>query len=276
MAATEFTSEPQPHFELAEECDLAEMMQVVLRVGLLMLQAGTVSFRVEQAMQRVAVGLGADRLDAYVTLTGITASIHRSRQHYTQIVRVMGIGVDMNRLAAVEFLSMHLPENATPKMLAVLLDKIEKIPPVYPLHLVLVTVAIGCGAFALLQGGGWIEFAAAAVGAGGGQATRIYLRSLKLNPIPITVVCSAIAILICFSIVHTFDRLGYDTLNAQYGYLSSVLFLVPGAPLITASLDLIRFDLVSGLSRIAYVLILIFSLAAGILTAGVFVNFSIL
>lgn len=262
--------------KIAANFELAEIMQVVMRVGVLMLQSGTVSFRVEQAMNRVALGLGAERLDAYVTLTGITASIHRSQQHYTQIARVKGIGVDMNRLGAVEYLSLHMPDNASPKLVAALLDTIEKIPPVYPLPVVLLAVAIACGAFALLQGGNWIDFVAAAVGAGVGQAIRVYLRSLKLNLIPITVVCAAIAILVASGVMHGCAMLGYRTLTPQAGYLSSVLFQVPGAPLITAALDLIRFDLVSGMSRIVYALILIFSLAAGILTAGVFIDFSIL
>lgn len=72
--------------------ELVEIMQAVMRVGVLMLKCGTVSFRVEQAMQRVAIGLGAERLDAYVTLTGITASIHCRNVHYTQIARVTGLG----------------------------------------------------------------------------------------------------------------------------------------------------------------------------------------
>ncbi|MBF2027371.1 MAG: threonine/serine exporter family protein [Oscillatoriales cyanobacterium C42_A2020_001] len=257
-------------------CELADIMQVVMRVGVLMLQAGTVSFRVEQAMQRVALGLGAERLDAYVTFTGITASVHRGNQHYTQIARVSSVGVDMNRVGAVEFLSLHLPADASPSKLMALLDKIEQIPAVYPLPLVLLAVAIACGAFALLQGGGLVEFVGAAVGAGVGQTVRVYLRSLKLNLVPTTVVCAAIATLLCYLVVQGFAMVGQPTTYAQYGYVSSVLFQVPGAPLVTAALDLIRFDLLSGISRITYALILIFSLAAGIITAGALVNFSIM
>ena len=257
-------------------CELADIMQVVMRVGVLMLRAGTVSFRVEQAMTRVALAFGVDRLDAYVTFTGITASIHRGRQHYTQIARVSGVAVDMNRLSAVELLSKHISTGTSPTQVAMALEKIEHLPGGYSVPFVGFVVAIACGAFASIQGGGITEFVCASVGSAFGFGARLYLRSLRLNLIPTTVVCSAIAILMCYLMVQAFENTPYFSANPEYAYISSVLFLVPGAPLVTAALDLIRFDLISGMSRITYALLLLFSIAIGIVLAGSFVNFSIL
>lgn len=127
-------------------------MQVVMRVGTLMLRSGTISFRVEQAMERVALQLGVDRLDTYVTLTGITASIHRGNEHYTQVTHIKSIGVNMACLSAVEYLSQNLP-SCTPTSLSAMLDKIEHMPPQYPLVTTIPMIAIACGAFAVLSGG---------------------------------------------------------------------------------------------------------------------------
>jgi uncharacterized membrane protein YjjP (DUF1212 family) len=260
--------------------ELAELLQVVIRVGVMLLRGGTMSWRVEQAMHRIAKALGADRLDVYVTLTGITASIHRGQQHYTQIMRVTSIGVDMNRVSAVEYLSMHLPPDITPQQVMAQLDGIEQLRPVYPMPVVVGAVAIACGAFALIQGGGWPEWLAAAVGAGIGQRVRLQLRQWKLNVLPLTVMCAAISSLCCFlalqGVRFAEGRAGLLSPFTQAALLSSVLFLVPGMPLITAALDLVRFDLVSGLSRIAYASLLLCSIAIGLMVSLVVVRFSIL
>lgn len=256
--------------------DLGEIMQVVLRIGTMMLQSGTISFRVEQAMQRVAVGLGAERLDAYVTLTGIQASLHSGSQHYTQIARIKGMGVDMSRLSTVEHLTQHLPEAATPASLHALLDKIEQTAPPYPRSWVILAVAIACGAFAILSGGSLMDGVAALVSAGLGLSLRFSLQQRHLNPIAVTVVCAAVATLICHGLVTGLALFQLRSPQPQASFLAAVLFQVPGTLLVTAALDLVRLDLISGLARIAYALLQLFSVALGILVVMSVVGISIL
>ncbi|MCU0524430.1 MAG: threonine/serine exporter family protein [Elainella sp. Prado103] len=256
--------------------ELVEIMQVVMRVGVLMLQSGTVSFRVEQAMQRVAIGLGAERLDAYVTLTGVTASIHCGHYHYTQIARVTRLGVDMSRLSAVEYLTLYIPGTATPADLCRQLDKIEQGAPPYSANLVILAVGIACGAFALLSGGKGSDGLAAAISAGLGLGLRLQLQQRRLNGIAVTVICSAVATIICYSMMQGLALLQVRSPLPQAGFLSAVLFQVPGMLLVTASLDLVRLDLMSGMARVIYALIQLFSVAIGILIVMAFVDFSIL
>ncbi len=256
--------------------ELVEIMQVVMRVGVLMLKSGTISFRVEQAMHRVAVGLGAERLDAYVTLTGITASLHCGDQHYTQISRVTSLGVDMHRLSAVEYLSLHLPEAATPTQICTLLDQIEQSPPPYPDGLVIAGVAAACGAFALLSGGQWMDGCAACFSSALGLRLRMLLQHQHLNSIAITVICAAVATLICGGIVKILALFQITSPLPQSSFLAAVLFQVPGMLLVTATLDLVRLDLISGLARVTYALIQLFSVAIGILIVMTFTNLSIL
>lgn len=245
-------------------------MQVVMRVGTLMLRSGTISFRVEQSMQRIAHALGVERLDAYVTLTGIIASIHCGSQHYTQMGRIKTLGTDMNRVSLVESLTRTIDRPTPPKTIVAALDAIEQHRPLYPRSLIVLSIALACGAFALLGGGQLVEFIGATLGAGVGQAIRFKLIDRKLNPIPITVLCAAIATLLCYFTTFALESVGHSTPTPQYGFQASVLFLVPGVPLVTSALDLVRFDLVSGLSRLMYALLLLFSIAVGILiTLGI-------
>jgi uncharacterized membrane protein YjjP (DUF1212 family) len=244
--------------------DLVAMMQIVMRVGVIMLQSGTVSFRVEQAMQRVALGLGAERLDAYVTLTGVTATIHCGDEHYTQIARTTRLDVDMHRLSAVEHLTHHLPPQATPEVLSTLLNKIEQMPSPYPTNLILLAVAVACGAFAVLSGGNGLDGLAACLSAGCGLRLRWGLQARYLNPIAVTVICAAVATSICYALVQGFAQFQVVSPSPQASFLAAVLFQVPGMLLVTASLDLVRLDLLSGLARVTYALIQLFSVALGI------------
>lgn len=261
--------------EPCEDYPLTDIMQVVMRVGILMLRSGTISFRVEQAMNRVALALGVDRLDAYVTLTGITASAHRGAEHYTQVARIQSIGVNMTCLSAVEYLSQHLP-TCTPESLSVMLDKIEHTPPQYPLRLLIPMIAIACGAFAVLSGGDGIDFGAASAGAGMGQLLRHALGRIRLNAIAATVSSAAIATLSTHYTLQVLRLAGLDSPTAETGYLASVLFLVPGMPLVTATLDFFRFDIVSGLTRATYALIVMIAVALGVLLAIALTGASIL
>lgn len=256
--------------------ELVAMMQVIMRVGVIMLQSGTVSFRVEQAMNRVALGLGAERLDAYVTLTGITATIHCGDQHYTQIARTTRLDVDMHRLSLVEHLSRNLPPQATPEMLHGVLQKIDQVPPPYPAGLILLAVAVACGAFALISGGTRLDGLIACLSAGAGLWLRWRLQARLLNPIAVTVICAAAATGFCYGLVQGFARFQIVSPSPQTSFLAAVLFQVPGMLLVTAVLDLVRIDLLSGLARITYALIQLFSVALGILIVLTLTNLTLL
>lgn len=256
---------PQPDRHPQSDPNLADIMQIVIRIGVLMLRSGTVSFRVEQAMSRAAITLGAERLDAYVTYAGIMASLHHRDRHYTQIARVKNVGVDMNRLSAVERLSQNIPPTASSDNVAQVLDKIESVPPLYSLPVNVFVIAIACGAFAALNQGGMTECIAAVVGAGSGQLLRKLLQQSQLNLIAITVMCAAIATLLCHLTLQGLALAGLPASTVQAGFLAAVIFLVPGMPLVTAALDLVRFDLVSGLTRTAHALLIMFSVAIGVL-----------
>ncbi|WAL58792.1 threonine/serine exporter family protein [Thermocoleostomius sinensis] len=277
-------SQPEREPSTAEESlasplgatDLADVMQAIMRIGILMLRSGTVSFRVEQAMHRSAKALGADRLDAFVTLTGIMASVHCNNQHYTQIARVKNVGADMNRLSAVERLSQTIPPHTTADTVCQILDQIEAAPLLYPNPLRIVLVAVACGCFAVLNQGDAIEWLAAAGGAGVGQTVRSYLQQSHLNLIAVTIPCAAIATVVCHLIMQGVALIGWTPENTQAGFLATVLFLVPGMPLVTAALDLVRFDLSSGMARIAHALIVMFSVAIGILLVVPLIGLSIL
>ncbi len=243
---------------------LAEVMQVTMRIGTLMLSSGTSSYRVKQAMRAVAATLGMERLTAHVMLTEITDSGFSGPYCHTEVGEIATIGVNANRLAALEQLYLTLPVTVTPSMVAATLDRIAALQPLYSVSLTAIAVGLACGAFAALNAGGMVEFIAASVGAGIGQALRSQLLRRRLNQFAVTLCCAILAAGAYYLIVQGLMQFGLATPNHAAGYMSSVLFLVPGFPLVTAALDLARLDFSAGVSRIAYGLMLLTAGAIGV------------
>ncbi len=236
-----------------------------------MLRSGAASFRAEQTLCRVARALGVEQIEAYVTPTGIIASVYSGSEHRTQIVRVMGIGVDLNRVSALETLSRQVTATDQPVQLLVQIEAIEKLPRQYPAVLVVITVGLACGALAVILGGGLLEFAAAAVASTLTQALRMRLIALHLNPIPLTVICSTLASTLGVILVRLMSAP-----KPEIAVVASVLLLVPGVPLITSLLDLLRFYLLSGLARGAYAGLILISIGLGVVITLAITGFAIL
>jgi uncharacterized membrane protein YjjP (DUF1212 family) len=263
---------------------LADVLRVTLRLGILLLRSGTASVRVEQGMTRVALVLGVDRIESFVTPTGIIASVYSGREHRTQIERLNSLGVDMNRVCELELLSRHLPIDATVESVSAAIELIEKKPSVYARPLVTLWAAVACGALAVILNGGVVEFIAAALGAASAQTLRFRLVDAKIRMVPVIVACASLATLVSWGVL----RLGYPMMlsrlleiglpltNPRAGVVASVLLLVPGVGLVTAFLDVIRFDLLAGLARGVYAFTLFVAIAIGMLLVLAWTGFSII
>ncbi len=251
--------------------ELADILRVAIRVGILMLQSGSASFRADQVVNRIALALGVDRVEAYVTPTVIVASVYSGHEHRTQIAKPSGLGVNMSRITALDHLSRNMPPDPTPVLITQLVDEIEHRPPEYPAWLVILSVGLACGAFAVILGGGPHEFIASTVGALAAQMVRMRMVAARYNPIPITVICAVIATGLSLLMVHLLVAP-----LPRLGVIASVLLLVPGVPLVTSILDMTRFDLVSGLSRGLHAVLLLISIGIGMLLILAWTGFNVL
>ena len=109
-------------------------------------------------------------------------------------------------------------------------------------------------AFAFLNNGRWQECLAAAIAAGCGKLVQLLLRRLHLNHLVIIAVAATTACLVYMLSAQLLQHLLPTAENPLHeaAFTSAILFLVPGFPLLTAALDLARFDFTSGVSRLLY------------------------
>ncbi len=261
---------PVPTQPTDDELQLIRQSGVALRIGRLSLSAGTGSYRVKSSMARVAHAIGVDRHEAHVTLTEITTTSHRGPSFRTEVAEVRSVGINADRLAELERLAGSLAArtaaggSATVDEVSAALDRIEHKPPLYPDVVNALWAAVACAAFAFLNHGGPIEMAGAFVAAWLGQLLRRTLLHRGLNQFGVTMLAAALACLAYLGVVTALHGLGATEVRHAAGYVSAVLFLVPGFPLVTGGLDLAKLDFSAGVARLTYALMILTSAALAV------------
>ncbi len=244
--------------------DLAEKLDAVCRMGSLMLTSGTGSYRVKAAMGRVAAALGVEQLEAEVTLTEIVATTRSGKSFRTQVVEVPVPAVNAHRIAQLMRVSLRARPGLRADDLQRQLDLVEATRPLYATWAVLLATAVACLAFAFLNNGRWQECLAAGIGAAAGKAVQLALRHRRLNQLAIVAVAAFTACGV-YLLAAEFAQFVFPNATAihEVAFTSAMLFLVPGFPLLTAALDLARFDIISGLSRLTYATMITLAAAMG-------------
>jgi uncharacterized membrane protein YjjP (DUF1212 family) len=248
------------------ELELIRRSGTVLRVGRLSLSAGTGSYRVKASMARVARALGIDRHEALVTLTEITTTSHRGPSFRTEVIEVRTIGVNVDRLTSLEHLAgrVEASGHASVEEVTAELDRIADKPPLYPVVLNALWAAIACAAFSFLNSGGVVEVLGVLVGAFLGQALRRTMLHRGFNQFGVTMLCATFACLGYLGFVGLLQATGVTGTGHDAGYVSAVLFLIPGFPLVTGFLDLAKLDFSAGVARLTYALMILTSAALAV------------
>lgn len=254
-----------------DELELIRRSGVALRVGRLSLSAGTGSYRVKASMARMARALGIDRHEAHVTLTEITTTSHRGRSFRTEVTEVRSVGINADRLSRLEALVSRLEARklrdgveTTVEEATAALDDIAARAPLYPALLNALWSGIACAAFAFLNNGGPVEVIAVFVGASLGQALRRALLHRGYNQFGVTMLAAALGAFTYLGFVTVLHGVGAIGVRHEAGYVSAVLFLIPGFALVTGALDLAKLDFSAGVARLVYALMILTSAALAV------------
>lgn len=253
--------------ESLEPVSLIEQSRVIIRTGRMMLAAGTASYRVKQAMRAVASSLGIDQHSNHVSMTDIAATSHRGRIFRTEVAENRSFAINSDRLAELDRMRRSLPARTTPSDIHRALDDIEARGALYPGVANAAFAGVACAAFAVLNNANPVEVAIVFVAAFLGQTMRRTLAHRGFNPFGTTVAAATVSVGTYLAGISLASLAVNDLEIHAAGYISSVLFLLPGFPLITGALDMAKMDLQAGLQRIAYGTML--TMAAGVSVWGV-------
>jgi uncharacterized membrane protein YjjP (DUF1212 family) len=241
---------------------LGEALDALLRFAALMLAAGDTAFRVRESTNLVAARLGVERLALHVALDSLTATARRDGEQLTASRDVAAPGINAGRIAALERLARSSVPDLTPAALAASLDTIEAAPSSHSIVTVAVAIGLASGCFSFLNGGDSLATLAASAAGGLGQAARALMFRRRLNQYAVTVLAAAFAsgvyCLLVSAVSATFGA------AKAVGFISSVLFLVPGFPLVASLLDLLQHQTVAGVARLFYGTLLLLAAAFGL------------
>ena len=244
---------------VAIDAPLAEKAILVGRIGLMQLSAGAGAYRVRDSMNTIAETLGIT-CSADVGLTSINYTCFDEGKSYAESLTLKTTGINTHKLMSVSLFVKEFPKKAGKYSISAInetLDKIKFREGNYQPWMVSLAAAFACGAFTFLLGGGWIEMLCAFIGAGLGNFVRVKMLHRKITLFANLV--AGVAVACCAYIVsETVAEMLFHLSSAhQCGYICSMLFVIPGFPLITGGIDIAKLDMRSGIERISYAVLII-------------------
>ncbi len=173
-------------------------------------------------------------------------------------------GINAWRIGELEQLTKSVGPGITPREIAVKLAEIEAAPHRYSDPQIAAAIGVASGAFAFLNGGAAVEMMAAGIGGGVGQWLRSWLSRRQLNQYGVATLSAVTASAIYVLAATLAGQIGFGFARHPAGFISSVLFLVPGFPLIAALFDLLQHQTVAAVSRLAYGTMILLAVALGL------------
>ncbi|MCF2706946.1 threonine/serine exporter family protein [Arcanobacterium haemolyticum] len=230
----------------------------------MLLSAGASSFRVKDGMARLAKAVGIEEHHAQVTYTEITTTAYANGTFRTELAEQRAMGVDAARIDQLNYFVKTLPERMLVEQAEAELDKIASHGPLYSPLVSSLASGFACAGFCFLNKGGIVECFAVLIAAFFGQRLRKFLMKRRVNHFGVWLLCGVAAVSIYILLVWAMHQAGWIDATHSGGSVSAVLFLVPGFPLVTSILDLIRQDFSAGISRGVYVAMLLIASAAAV------------
>jgi uncharacterized membrane protein YjjP (DUF1212 family) len=243
--------------------ELEEMGQLLLDVGSKLMVSGATTERVRITVDRMADAFGCD-VELFITHRALSMTIRDAATGLSSssVLRTPPHAVDYGLVSGISILSWRTAEEkwSVGKIKAELAQLEAK--PRYPRWLVLSLVALAGASFCRIFGGDRMEMANTFIATFLGLFVLQATRKSRFNPYLCVFFASISASLV--------SGIGYksglsDTM--EHAFAASVLFLIPGIPLINALTDMIDGNVLNGWVRGVHAFLTIFMVALGLMFA---------
>lgn len=235
-----------------------QLARAVTKVGMILLESGAETYRVEDTMTRICKAYGADVVDAYATPTMllISFSIHGDLVH--NIKRTSIKSVDLQKIDRINALSRRIVVDQIPiDDLLVLLEEYNS-QPKYKDFTMIMAAGIATFGFGFFFGGTLIDALCAFLLGILMKIILIFLNKIEFNPFFTNVIGGAFITLGSY----VFKCMGVcDSMDIVI--ISTIMLLVPGLALTNAIRDSVSGDLVSGLARTTEAIFIAIAIALG-------------
>ena len=257
----------------AKNASLHDKASLVGRMGYLLLGSGSSAWRVRAVMNKISRALGII-CNADIGLLTIEYTCVENGEFVTGALSLPTTGVNTDRINALEDFAngfAQRTEKYSAEQFHRILDNIVKTPPNYNAWQLGLASGAACCAFTYLLEGGPVEMICAFFGAGIGNFIRKKMLEKHITLVGNVSIAVASACVVYVLLLKLAEHLFGFTEMHQAGYICSMLFIIPGFPLITGGMDLAKLELRSGIERLLYACIIIVTATiTGWITATIF------
>ena len=225
-----------------------------------MLRAGNTAARTREWIEVIAHKMGFDAVSVSLSLDNITASVRRAGECATRMREIGPPGINAWRIAELEQLAKAPGPGLAPREIAVRLSQIDSTMPRYSSLQIVAAVGAASSGFAFLNGAA----VPAAIGGGVGQWVRLWLSRRQVNHYGVAALSAVVASGMYVLAAVLARYVGFGFAHYPAGFIASVLFLVPGFPLIAALFDLLQYQTVAAVSRLVYGVMILLAVAFGL------------
>ncbi|MCY1722710.1 threonine/serine exporter family protein [Prolixibacteraceae bacterium Z1-6] len=241
----------------------------LLEIGALLMSSGASTHRTRITMKRIANSLGY-RIELLITQRALMLTIIETDQEYffSRMKRISPLHPNFKMVSGISHLSWNVKEQNWPvEKINTELQRLKSLPH-YPRWILLVMVGAAGAGFCNLFGGDVINMGVAFIATVIGLFTRQEAVRRKFNPY-LSVFFAALVASFIAGLSEKF-AIGAEPDKAV---ATSVLFLVPGIPLINSVTDMFDGNIQNGIVRAINGLIIAFAIALGLFTSKMILNF---
>ncbi|WP_417888032.1 threonine/serine ThrE exporter family protein [Zunongwangia sp.] len=235
---------------------------LLLKVGTLLMSSGANTNRVRITMQRIANGYNYDA-DFLITHRAIMLTIHKDEKLvFDEVRQAKGLLPNFRVVSGLSKLSWRIVEEKL--SINKVNEEVIRLQSLshYPRILVLAIVALACSSFCRLAGGGFLEMLVVYIGSFMGLFIKQELGKKKMNAYITVFLSSFSTTLITGGSAYFFP----DSLD-KVVYITGILYLIPGIPLINSLSDILDGYSLNGGLRAVNGFVISFAIAAGLLLA---------
>lgn len=242
--------------------DGSAVLDAALATAVLLLGSGASTGRVIHAARCAALALGAERVDVSVSSLTVTVTVRHDGEERSASRKAAHLGVSLASVDAVLALVEGLERGRVARAdfttaLAAIADR----KPAWSRLAITVAVAIACGTLAGLAGGDALAMVAATAGAALGKSVQFAILGAHRPP-------AAAAVAAAFTAGWVAAVIGHWSATQTPAVASSVLFLVPGVPLVNGVADLLEGHPLNGIARLASASVIVLAMAVGLTLAA--------
>lgn len=229
-----------------------------------MVRGGNTASRTRDWLIVLAQKMGFDAVSVNVSIDAVSISAGRSGTFTTGMREVGPPAVDTSRIIALEQIAKNATIGVSPDEIAIQLANLETRTHLYSRLAICIAMGVASGAFAFLNGAAALEAGAAAVGGSIGQWLRSHLSRRHFNQYGSAALSAAAATGSYVLVAALLSHYGLTFAHYPAGFIGSVLFLVPGFPLIAALFDLLQYQTLAAVSRFIYGAMILLAVAFGV------------